>query len=983
MITVHYVPDFFDPKSATIERCTSLIESLMSKWTRMPERTRIYHERVSRDRDVTPQSQADILRLQELRGNFYVVSVPDTTGFEIFVYASLFVVAYAMVKMSNLPIPSARSLTQESPNNQLSNRENQIRIGGRIPDMFGTNIATPDLIAVPYFVYENHAKVEYAEMCLGRGEYQFETVQSAYEIRDGDTLISEIDGARVEVYGPGKSAFGDQPDFTINGEIDEPIRTVKRVTAVNGQTLEPANANEVVYDYEVGVLRDFKIVADPLSSIDFTTDVAALDTVSISIRPLLVGQVSSSWSYWSSGKYVAGGYIELDTNPFVYWDGDTEVYVDALTELVVGSLVDVDFTILISSVPTRVYGRWIVIGLSTVGGKVHIQFNDPWLINPALTGYVGTSELVSLYMVGRYDSIDFSGTFLVDSVSAKEITLNAAQVMSANPRWYYRYGLPTTWADLGDPNLPWFYSLYGVVFNPDGGDQFWIGPFTVNLPDMGGAIANFVAPQGLYSDDGTTQYQIDVDVEIEFTPINVAGVPIGDTEVFTATIEGSNRSRAERAVSIVTDGLDVSSYYSVRARRTSLRNTLAGGVTVDEVKWADLYGTKLYEGPHFGNVTTIRAVTTATASALTVKSRKLSVRCTRKVKVLQTDNTLSSDLRATRRFTDILAHVCLDPYIGGRSANELDLENMRDTFDAIVDYFGTEEAASFSHTFDRIDMSFEETAALIASAAFCTVYREGSLIRTFFERANSSSTVLFNHRNKLPKSETRTYEFGVEGDYDGVDLEYTQPLDGVRTLYRIPTDLSAIKPKKVVTAGVAHPLLAYFHAWREWNRLQHRRVLTEFTATQEAELLLPNSKILVADNTRQHVQDGEVRSKSGLTIETSQPVHFEELVSYTIFLQYTDGTVQSMPVTAGVDEYHVVLDEEPLVSLSIDPNNYALTTYLIVRNDDSWVREFLVNEREVSEGMQSKVVAFNYDSRYYANDLDYDNGVIDEDGNPT
>lgn len=987
MNTVHFVPNFFEPQNRRTEVVDDVTKCLQQQWDRLPANTSIYHGQIGADHDVTPYDVDSVHRFQKLSGTFYVVTVPGTP-LDILLYAAIFTVAYTLVTLANIPTLNSRNLAQESPNNELSSRENSIRLGGRIPDMFGENISTPDLIGVPYFVYENHKKVEFAEMCFGRGAYDFALVQSSvYEVRDGDTLISEIDGAVVNIYGPfqsgntvGPFAPGTEP-IMINGPVDEPIRTVKRISAVNGQTLEPPNADELTYDYEIGPAMGFKLLADPGSAIDFTTDITVGDYVSFTCKKLPVGAYQSAYFYAGTAHYLEDGIFQVDVDPVMAGESGEYSIFDTVSE---GSILDIVFTIEIASVDTYISGRFSVVSVTPDGtGGALIELFKPWLIAPALTGYTGTSELFVTSVQQRYGTLDFSGRFLVDSVSTSELVFNEAQVLAENGNWYYHHSLADDWTELADTGGLWYGLLSNFVFDPLGGEGTWIGPFTINLPDMGGVIANFVAVQGLYKDTGSSQTAIDIDVELELTPVNVSGEAIGPSELLTATVLGSDESRAERAQSIISDGLDEASYYSVRARRVTPRQTIGGGgVVVDEIKWADLYGTKLFLGSDFGNVTTVRAVTTATTGALAVKSRKLTARMTRKVKQIQTDNTLTTALVASKRFSDIAAHICMDPYIGNRPESEVDLAHFKATYDAVVAYFGSTLAGEFSYTFDKIGMSFEDTMSVVSTACHSIAYREGVLIKQFFERSQDDSIILFNHRNKLPRSEIRTYDFGIDGDYDGIDFEYTQRDDGTRILYQIPTDLSAVKPKKIVSAGVQSTLQAYFLAWREWHKMLYRRVASEFTATQEAEILIPNQKVLIADNTRANVQDGEIRAKASLIVETSQPVQFDIGEDYTIFLQHTDGTVQSMPAYVGADEYHVVLDAEPSVALSIDPDNYALTTYLIVRDDDVAIREFLMVEREVAEGLKSKVTAINYDARYYSKDLDYVNDVIDVNGNP-
>jgi hypothetical protein len=340
----------------------------------------------------------------------------------------------------------------------------------------------------------------------------------------------------------------------------------------------------------------------------------------------------------------------------------------------------------------------------------------------------------------------------------------------------------------------------------------------------------------------------------------------------------------------------------------------------------------------------------------------------------------TTTLYGTNRADDILRAVCLDPYIGNRPAGELDLANLYSTQKEVRDYFGADAAGEFSYTFDSDNLSFEETAQIIANATFCVAYRRGSLIKLKFEKATNDSMLLFNHRNKLPGSELRTVRFGNLNNYDGVSLSYVSPDDDALVTYYIPENRSAINPQEIETLGVRNGLQAYFHAWRAWNKILYQNTITEFTATQEADLLVQSDRVLIADNTRGTTQDGEVVGQNVLQLELSQPVQFTSGVNYTIFLQHTDGTVESLGVTGTADPYKVVLAQAPRLPLALDPSLYARTGFILIGDNEPRGSAFLLVEKEPQTNFTSTVRAVNYDARYYGQDKDFINGVVNASG---
>ncbi len=76
---------------------------------------------------------------------------------------------------------------------------------------------------------------------------------------------------------------------------------------------------------------------------------------------------------------------------------------------------------------------------------------------------------------------------------------------------------------------------------------------------------------------------------------------------------------------------------------------------------------------------------------------------------------------------------------------------------------------------------------MVASAAFCEVYRYGSVTRLKFEQPQENAVLLFNHRNKVPGTEKRTTRWD-DKNYDGLELEYTSDKDDARIKYSLYWD---------------------------------------------------------------------------------------------------------------------------------------------------------------------------------------------------
>ncbi|WP_227063328.1 host specificity factor TipJ family phage tail protein [Acinetobacter pittii] len=279
MIKVIYKQDALSEEK-TIEHAHTIGQWLTSKYEFMPEHIRIFytpsnmnHAEISLANEVTPKNAFDLKQLDFLPGTFIVIENPKWVAAIVSIVISI-AIAFLM------PTPSMAQTTQNinqssSANNELSNRENKIRVNGRIADIYGAAWDTPDSIAVPYKVYENNIEVEHMVGCIGRGQYH---IKGAY---DGETNIVDIAGASVEVFRPGVDIVSGEPYFSIGTEITTPPLTVQHQTSVNGQVLRPADTqtlegtNYLLFAYPNEILRA------TANNTDLTTKFVSNDRIEI------------------------------------------------------------------------------------------------------------------------------------------------------------------------------------------------------------------------------------------------------------------------------------------------------------------------------------------------------------------------------------------------------------------------------------------------------------------------------------------------------------------------------------------------------------------------------------------------------------------------------------------------------------------------------------------------------------------------------
>lgn len=941
MPRVRIIADPFDLAAYSEHQTNDVLALLQEHFPVWPETGRMYKDTIAVVNDVTPTCDEQVEELSKAAENdlYYVVVYPGdpiTAIIAVVVTLALAVAAYLFL----VPKIPGVDTSDQSANNSLGQRINKARLNQRIEDIFGEVISVPTLLGVPLLTFDNNIEVEYCYMCVGRGSYSISSV------KDGDTPISNIAGAGVHFYGPGTSPNSGSPFYSIGASIDVPLKNVIKLNEVNGQGLRAPNADSVNGDDDIRFVYPDKIERTG-SAIDFTDYFQAGDIIGVSGAN--ISGESGTTSITADARFTYSERIEFSTySPAANFNaGDTILISNAgyAADDGLGGVLYVDLS-----------GLYLI----TTVGSDFIELDDPASVNSdwsKLDDYSGnaTGYRSSTFSTATSTSgLNLNGSYMALAVTAGTITLSDPSAVNA------------AW-----DNIDVATAYISPTLSTQG--ERWIGPFTVDLDDLDQVVANFTAPQGMYhlNKKGKTRSQ-QASVILEITPVNALDNPIGPAETFTATIIGDGSDKKPKGITVYAD-VSFTGRCTVRARRTTPIDEDETTV-VDELQWRDCYGTSLVTQPHFGDVTTVRTRTYATAGASSVKERKLNCRAVRKVLQRNSDDSFGPALVASRNAADIICHMALDPFIGGRTVSELDVPQLYETVDEVVDYFGIEDAGEFNYTFDQQNVSFEEMVQAVAQAIFCQSYRQGSVLRLFFERQTdiNDSVLLFNHRNKIPKSEVRTVRFGNLNNYDGVELDYISGDDGAKLTVYIPEDQSATKPKKIELPGIidrrGDAAVAFLQASRAFAKIRYQHTTTEFTALGEATQTILTQRVEVADNTRPDVVDGEVRGQSGMVLELSQP--FEPLpgITYTIFLQIPDGGLQTLPCIAGPDNMSCTLQSAPTHPIITDPDAYTLTTYQIIGTDNGRPTGFLISDKGPYQDKRVSVQAINYDDRYYTAD---------------
>ncbi|ALH95598.1 host specificity factor TipJ family phage tail protein [Acinetobacter equi] len=918
-----------------------------------PENAQIYHNQISEQTNITPKTEADIERLKQLDGVFWVVIHP-AWWMVVFWVVTAVMAAYSVYMIATMPKQNGQGSVGSS-NNELANRSNKARVKSRIPDIFGTVLSFPDLIAEIYTYYENGIEIEECLMVIGRGYYD------VHECKDGDTAIEGIEGASISVYDPNVSITSNTTIYRTGTAFTTAPRAVRKSDAINGQSLVQPNdlslESSSLYFMTGGVIRS-------TANIDFTTYFKVGDGIAITGAAFGINDASLSGTAVLTPDFKVIVQSSVDIEAYDAYKGlllNGALFEYIVEETTIDPETEESTTVVVERATRDASGQYEVSSVTRIqSGSIYtytIQLSNPKQVNYSWND-ISENQTISagITLNLNANSMTLDDIYSISAISSTQITLaNAATV---NAEWLK---LPTMFN--GSTQGRQANVDLEIVANK------WVGWFNLDFDQATQAVFNVYAPQGMYATtDSGGEREAGCTITVQYQMLDENKNPVG--EIVTREWEIWNKTKSSFGR---TARYDLPSKGSFRFR---LAKTYAkqNNRPVTEVKIKSVYATYASSKRNYPDVTVLRLKTVATDGALSVKERKLNCLVTRKLK---TDGT--GALVATRDAGQALINMALDQYVGRRSSSELDIAQIKSEIQKVKNYFGSDVATEFNYTFDDDNLSFEEMAGMVASACFCETYRYGNKLRMKFEGPQDNSVLLFNHRNKVPGSEKRTFSIGIDKDYDGVELEYTSPDDDLKTTYSIPEDGSARNPLKITTSGIRNHAVAKTRAWREWNKLLYQNLSCEFDALDESNLLVRNDRILVADNTELKTRDGQVEYVDGLTLKLSQfiedpyskqfgNVEIMEGKTYYIYLQMQNATIDMISCVAGNEPDEVILSRAPLQSLVIDEDRYIKTTYLLVEAQEADKQAFLLTEASPNDEMTNKLTCINYDSRYYEKD---------------
>ena len=565
------------------------------------------------------------------------------------------------------------------------------------------------------------------------------------------------------------------------------------------------------------------------------------------------------------------------------------------------------------------------------------RFNDYMKVGDAI-------ELIDI----KTSSYVLSGIYTVTSISAVDVSFTVDGTV--NP-WL---GITTSVPLLpGDISTTGPYNKVAVS---------WSNWFTMDKIKATRVLANFGAQSGMYKDDGNKKSSASVTIRLEYQALDVNGSPIGP--VYSADGKVSGRSSDQTGVSIV-GALPTPSAFRARARRVTNKDLEFAGQVIDDVSFDNLYAQIPDTTPNYGNRTTVHTARRQTPRATSIKAPKLALIATERLYKYLGGGVFDTVLTNNTQAVQSLIRLLRDPVCGGLNLTASNMDRLLAVQAEVESYFGSAQAGQFCYTFDSFDVTMQDIINTVAEAIFCRAYREGSAILLDFDRPRMGPEMVFTHRSKAP-GEKWTRAFNTRDRYDSLKFSYIDPATNTKETITIPAD-GGLKTETYDSKGIRNYKQAYWAAYRRYQRNLLNRVSVEFAAMEEGVFARPGRAISVVKGSRVSPFDGYVVAVDGLTVVLSQNVEFTPGQEHSLILKRRDGSVQSVPVTPGVNNRTVIMTSAP--QEAIYTGNEALKTEFSFGSEDRHNAQMMVvSTVEPGSDRTVRITGYNYTDDYYAYD---------------
>nr|ELR5030228.1 MoaD/ThiS family protein [Providencia rettgeri] len=408
----------------------------------------------------------------------------------------------------------------------------------------------------------------------------------------------------------------------------------------------------------------------------------------------------------------------------------------------------------------------------------------------------------------------------------------------------------------------------GPFFSPVDGDQMW-----VHLQAQLGGGDNCNAT-------------------VEIWKINTDNEEIAGTrQSFNTALSANNGAR----VYYKTDKVTLNSGRGRYAVQLTRRNN-SSDQSIMKVENAHIV--RVRESVVFENDTIVNVSVRATEAPTGARERKYNLLATRMhISYDRVSKQVDYTLRPSRSFADAVLHTWL--ITAGESEKNIDIDGLYRIYDSLPD----ERLGYFDYTFDDEDISLGQRIETICNSARVTAYYDNAVLTFSREQSSEFPMTTFNRSNITGNDMKISYDMSMPSGYDGIELEYVEPVRNKKDYIRFRVDENGITeglsrtPNKIVLQGCRNRYQAMDRTLLEANRLIHQRTSISLTTLADGGNVYPSDMVLIADTYDSNQQAGYITERDGGAFTTSEKIKFDEemWVYLTDSMGYTTQKFKAEP----------------------------------------------------------------------------------------
>ncbi|MEX9880839.1 host specificity factor TipJ family phage tail protein [Providencia rettgeri] len=307
---------------------------------------------------------------------------------------------------------------------------------------------------------------------------------------------------------------------------------------------------------------------------------------------------------------------------------------------------------------------------------------------------------------------------------------------------------------------------------------------------------------------------------------------------------------------------------------------------------------RVRENVVFENDTIVNVSVRATEAPTGARERKYNLLATRMViSYDRVSKQVDYTRRPSRSFADAVLHTWL--ITAGENERNIDIDGLYRIYDNLPD----ERLGYFDYTFDDEDISLGQRIETICNSARVTAYYDNAVLTFSREQSSEFPMTTFNRSNITGNDMKISYDMSMPSGYDGIELEYVEPVRNKKDYIRFRVDENGITeglsrtPNKIVLQGCRNRYQALDKALLEANRLIHQRTSISLTTLADGGSVYPSDMVLIADTYDSNQQAGYITERNGEVFTTSEKIKFDDemWVYLTDSMGYTTQKFKAEP----------------------------------------------------------------------------------------